>query len=135
MLRAEDRGPYNRTVGQVLAKSNKLLFFSFDMVPRYIYLENVQCKHCLNPKRLALCSAMGSDRVIAKEGNSLLGLSLNRYVMTQIIYVYHFHQNQYFILRHFGEKTCRFEKTQKIFTLWHLKKYNKFKKYNKISTL
>ena len=101
MLRTEDRGPYNKTADQVLAKSNNLVFFSFDMVPKYIYLENVRRKHCLNPMRLALCLAMGSDIIIAKQGNSLLGLSLNRYVMTQIIYVYHFHQGQYFILRHF----------------------------------
>ena len=57
------------------------------MVPKYIYLENVRRKHCLNPMRMALYLAMGSDTVIAKQENSLLGLSLNRYVMTQIIHV------------------------------------------------
>ena len=51
--------------------------------------------------RMALFLAMGSDTVIAKQGDSLLGLSLNRYVMTQIIHVYHFLQSQYFIHRNF----------------------------------
>ena len=87
-LGPEGRGPYNRTVEPVLAKYNNLVFFSFDMVPRYIYLENVRRKHRLNLMRLVLCLAMGSDRIIAKQGNSLLGLSLNSYVMTQIIYVF-----------------------------------------------
>ena len=85
MLRAEGRGLYNRTVGSVLDKSNNLVFFSFGMVSKNIYLENVRHKHHLNPMRLTLCLAMGSDRIIAKQGNSLLGLSLNRYVMTQKI--------------------------------------------------
>ena len=93
MLRAEGRGPNNRTACRVLAKSNNLVFLSFDMVPKYIYLESVRHKHCLNPMRLALCLVMGSDIIIAKQGNSLLALSLNRYVMTQIIYVYHFYQS------------------------------------------
>ena len=101
VLRAEGRGSHNRTAGRVLAKSNNLAFFSFDMVLKYIYLENVRRKHCLIPMRMALCLAMGSGTIIAKQGNSLLGLSLNRYVKTQIIYVYHFHQRQDFILRHF----------------------------------
>ena len=64
------------------------------MVPKYIYLENLRRKHRLNPMRLALCLAMGSDRIIAKQGNSLMGLALNRYVLTQIIYVYRRHQSQ-----------------------------------------
>ena len=93
-----------------MAKSNNLVFFSFDIVPKYIYLENVRRKHCLNPMRLALCLAMGSDRIIAKQGNSLLGLSLNRYVMTQIIYVYRLHRSQYFILKHFLFLYISFEK-------------------------
>ena len=54
------------------------------MVPMYIYLENLENR--LNTMRFALCLAMGSDRIIAKQGNSLLGLSLNWYVMTQIVY-------------------------------------------------
>ena len=58
------------------------------MVPMYIYLENLENR--LNTMRFALCLAMGSDRIIAKQGNSLLGLSLNWYVMTQIVYVYDF---------------------------------------------
>ena len=58
------------------------------MVPKYIYLENVRRKHRLNRMRFALRLAMGSDRIIAKQRNSLLGLSLHRYVMTQIIYVF-----------------------------------------------
>ena len=74
----------------MLAKSNSIVFFLFDIVSKYIYLENVRRKHRLNPMRLALCLAMGKDRIIAKQGNSLLGLSWNRYVMTQIIYVYLF---------------------------------------------
>ena len=55
----------------------------------HIYLENLENR--LNTVRFALCLAMGSDRIIAKQGNSLLGLSLNWYVMTQIVYVYHFY--------------------------------------------
>ena len=81
VLRAEGQGLYNRTTGRVLAKSNNLVFFSFYTVPKYIYLESARHKHCLNPMRLALCLAMGSDRIIAKQENSLLGLSLNRCVM------------------------------------------------------
>ena len=45
------------------------------MVSMYIFLENLENR--LNTMRLALCLAMGSDRIIAKQGNSLLGLSLN----------------------------------------------------------
>ena len=41
VLKAEGRVPYNRTAGRVLAKSNNLVFFSFDMLLKYIYLENV----------------------------------------------------------------------------------------------
>ena len=98
---AESRGPYNRNVGRVLNKSNNLVFFSFAMAPKYIYLENVRHKHRLNPMRLALCLAMGSDKIIAKQVNSLVGMSLNWYFMTKIVYVSHSHQIQYFILRHF----------------------------------
>ena len=61
------------------------------MVPKYIHLEEVQHKLQLNPLILALCLAMGIDRIIAKGGNSLLELLLNWYVMPQIVYVYHFH--------------------------------------------
>ena len=64
------------------------------MVPMHIYLENLENR--LNTMRLAPCLAMGGDRIIAKQGNSLLGLSLNSYVMTQIVYVYHFYQNHFF---------------------------------------
>ena len=63
------------------------------MVPMYIYVENLENR--LNTMRFALCLAMGSDRIIAKQGNSLLGLLLNWYVMTQIVYVYHFYQSQF----------------------------------------
>ena len=63
------------------------------MVSMYIYLENLENR--LNTMRLALCLTMGSDRIIAKQGNSLLGLSLNWYVMTQIVYAYHFYQSQF----------------------------------------
>ena len=55
----------------------------------HIYLEDLENR--LNTVRFALCLAMGSDRIIAKQENSLLGLSLNWYVMTQIVYVYHFY--------------------------------------------
>ena len=72
MQKAEGRGPCNRTAGRMLAKSNNLVLFWFDMVPKYIYLENVQRKHRLNPMGLALCLAMGSDWIIVKQGNSLL---------------------------------------------------------------
>ena len=63
------------------------------MVPMYIYLESSE--NWLNTVRFALCLAMGSDRIIAKQGNCLLGLSLNWYVMTQIVYVYYFYQSQF----------------------------------------
>ena len=63
------------------------------MVPMYIYLENLENR--LNTMRFALCLAMGSDRIIAKQGNSLLGLSLNWYVMAQIVSVYHFYQGHF----------------------------------------
>ena len=58
----------------------------------HIYLENLENR--LNTVRFALL-AMGSDRIIAKQENSLLGLSLNWYVITQIVYVYHFYQSQF----------------------------------------
>ena len=45
--------------------------------------------------RLALGLAMGSDRIIANQGSSFLGLSLNWYVMMQIAYVYHFYQSKF----------------------------------------
>ena len=72
-------------------KSNNLVFFLFAMVPMYIYVENLENR--LNTMRFALCLAMGSDKIIAEQGNSLLRLSLNWYVMTQIVYVYHFYQS------------------------------------------
>ena len=50
---------------------------------------------------LWLCLAMHSDRIIAKQGNSLVGLPFNWCVMTEIVYVFRFHQSHYFILRHF----------------------------------
>ena len=103
-------------------KSNNLVFFSFAMVPMYIYLENLENR--LNTMRLALCLAMGSDRLIAKQGHSLLGLSLNWYVIMQIVYVYHFYQSQFTLFwDSFGEEACRCEKSPKFLTLWHLKKY------------
>ena len=46
--------------------------------------------------------------------------------MTQIVYVYHFHQSQFILFSGiFGEEACSFEETPKFFTLSHLKKYNK----------
>ena len=76
--------------------------------------------------RLALGLAMGSDKIIANQGSSFLGLSLNWYVMMQIAYVYHFYQSKFTSFWNiFGEEACRFEKSQKFFTLWHLKKYSK----------
>ena len=71
--------------------SNNLVFFLFAMVPMYIYLQNLENQ--LNTMIFALCLTMGSDRIIAKQVNSLLGLSLNWYVMTQTVYVYHFYQS------------------------------------------
>ena len=61
------------------------------MIPKYIYLENVRRKHLLNPMRLALCLAIGNDRIVTKQGNSLVKLSLNWYVVAQVVYVFHFH--------------------------------------------
>ena len=43
------------------------------MVPIYIYLENLENR--LKTMRLAPCLATDSDRIIAKQENSLLGLS------------------------------------------------------------
>ena len=37
--------------------------------------------------RMALCLAVGSDRIIAEQGNSLLGLSLNWFMFTIFIRV------------------------------------------------
>ena len=123
-LGAEVWRTYHRTAGRMPDISNNLIFFPFTMVPMYIYLENLENQ--LNTIRLALCLAMGSDRIIAKQGNSLLGLSLNWYVMTQILHVYHFYQSQFTLFWDiFGEEACGFEKSPKCFTLWHLKKYNK----------
>ena len=41
-LGAEDRKLYHRSVGWVPDKSDNLAFFSFVMVPMYIYLENLE---------------------------------------------------------------------------------------------
>ena len=82
----------------------------------YIYLENVENR--LNIVRFTLCLAMGSDRIIAKQGNNVLELSLNWYVMTQIVYVYHFYQSQFTLFWDIsGEEACRFEKSQTFYTL------------------
>ena len=51
------------------------------MVAMYIYFKHLE--NWLNTMRFARCLAMGSDRIIAKSGNSLLGLSLNWCAMTQ----------------------------------------------------
>ena len=129
-LRAEGRGPYNQTPGRLPDKSNNIVFFSFAIAPKYIYLKNVRHKHLLNPMRLALCLAMSSYRIIAQQGNSLVRLSLNWYVMTQIVYVSIFTRFSTLFLDISGEETCRFEKRKKktptFFTLWHLKKCSKF---------
>ena len=55
-LEAEDWGPYHRTAGWVLDKSDDLVFFSFAMVPMYIYLENLENR--LNTKRFALLNEL-----------------------------------------------------------------------------
>ena len=55
-LEAEDWGPYHRTAGWVLDKSDNLVFFSFAMVPMYIYLENLENR--LNTKRFALLNEL-----------------------------------------------------------------------------
>ena len=88
-LGAEDLRPYHMTAGWLPDKSNNLVFLAFAIVPMYIYFENLENR--LNTIRLALCLTMGSDRIIAKQGNSLLGLLLN----WQIVYVYHFYQSQF----------------------------------------
>ena len=113
---AEGREPYNRTAGRVPDKSNNLVFFSFAMAPKYIYLENLWHKHLLNPARLTLCLAMCSDRIIVIQGKSLVRSSLNWYVMRQIVYVSHFHQSQYFILRPFWWGNFQIWKITEIFT-------------------
>ena len=68
----EGLGLYNRTADGVPDKSNNFVFFSFAMVPKYIYLENARHKYLLNTVSLALCLATGSDRIIAKQGNNLI---------------------------------------------------------------
>ena len=68
------------------------------MVPMYIYLENLE--HRLNTMRLALCLAISSERIIAKQGNSLLGLSLNWYDANSLCLPFP-PESVYFILRHF----------------------------------
>ena len=86
------------------------------MVAMYIYLENLENQ--LNTVRFALCLVMGSDRIIAKQWNSVLGLSLNWYVMTQIVYPYNFYQSQFTLFWDiFGEEACGFEKSPTFFTL------------------
>ena len=57
-LGAEDRRPYHKTAEWVPNKFNNLVFFSFAMVPMYIYLENL--KIWLNTMRFALCLATES---------------------------------------------------------------------------
>ena len=57
-LGAEDRRPYHKTAEWVPNKFNNLAFFSFAMVPMYIYLENL--KIWLNTMRFALCLATES---------------------------------------------------------------------------
>ena len=121
----EDRGL--RTGGHIIKPPTgcwinliTLFLFSFSVVPMYIYLENLG--NWLNNVRSALCLAMGSDRIIAKQGNNLLGLSLNWYVVTPIVYVYHFYQSQFTLFWDiFGEESCRFKKSLEFFTFWHLK--------------
>ena len=78
VLRAEGRSRYNRTKCRVLAKSNNLVFFSFDMVLKYIRLENVPRKHWLNPMGMPPCLAMGNDTIIAKQGNSLFWIVIKQ---------------------------------------------------------
>ena len=104
------------------------VFSTFVMVPKHIYLKKVQHKHFLNSMRLVLFMfSNGDDRIIAEQRNSFVGLSLNWYVITQIVIFSHFHQSQYFILRHFfGEKTGRLEKAAKFFTLWHWRNIKNF---------
>ena len=104
-----------------------LFFLSFVMVPKDVYLKNMRQKHLLKPMTLTLCLAMGSDRIVTKQGNSLAGLSLNWYIMAQIVYVSHFWPNwvlyfQIFLVRKFID----LKKTPKFFTFLHLNKYNKF---------
>ena len=79
-------------------KSNSLVFFLFAMVPMYIYLENLE--HRLNTMRLAIFLAISSERIIAKQGNSLLGLSLNWYDANSLCLPFS-PESVYFILRHF----------------------------------
>ena len=55
-LGAEDWGPYHRTAGWVLDKSDNLAFFSFAMVTMYIYLENLENR--LNTMRFALLNEL-----------------------------------------------------------------------------
>ena len=86
-MRAEDWGRNNRTL--VLLCLTALVIFH-------------AAQTSVKPHEIGcLCLAVGSDMIIAKQGKGLVGLSWNWYVMTQIVYVSHFHQNQYFLLRHF----------------------------------
>ena len=59
MLRAEGGVPYSRTMGRVLAKSNNLVFFSFDMVPKYIYLRKRATQTSFKPHEIGTMSSNG----------------------------------------------------------------------------
>ena len=126
-LLAEHEGQGLRTGGDIIKPPTgcrinliTLFLFSLSVVPMYIYFKNLENR--FKNVRSPLCLAMTSDRIIAKQGNNLLGFSLNWYVMTPIVYVYHFYQSQFTLFWHiFGEETCRFQKSLERFTFWHLK--------------
>ena len=89
-------GAYNRTASLVPHRSSNLVFFLICHGTRVYSFRKCAAQTSVNPKRLALCLAMSSDRIIAKQGNSLLGLSVNWYIMIQTVYTYHFQQSQLF---------------------------------------
>ena len=86
-LGADSHGPNNRTLV---------------LLCRTAFVISHVVKTFVKPHEIGyVCLAVCSGRIITKQGKSFVVLSLNWYVMTQIVYVSYFHQNQYFLLRHF----------------------------------
>ena len=59
VLRTAGHVAYSRTAGRVLAKSNKLVFFSFDMVPKHIYLRKCATQTSFKPHEIGTMFSNG----------------------------------------------------------------------------
>ena len=59
VLRTEGQVPYSANAERVLAKSNKLVFFSFDMVPKYIYLRKCATQTLFKPHEIGTMFSNG----------------------------------------------------------------------------